>query len=171
MPARPRHVVNGNDEMTPRAVEARLRELVANAAPGARVYFPRKRGPRLGYSWNGRHLRPTGLTLESQLHEIAHVLVAPPARRRLVEFGLGPDPYRPSNARPCIPREEADAEELAACTMQLVLARLLGLDEGAIRTEYSESPLTRARVGALRERYPEALPPACWRSVLDATPD
>lgn len=157
--------------MTPSAVEARLRELVAYAAPGARIYFPRKRGPRLGYSWNGRHLRPTGLTYESQLHEIAHLLVAPTSRRSLVEFGLGPDPYRPSDARCQIPREEADAEELAACTMQLVLARLLGLDEGAIRTEYSESPLTRARVESLRDRRPDALPAELWQRVLDASRD
>lgn len=152
--------------MTPRAVEARLRELVGCVVPGARIYFPRRRGPRLGYSWNGRHLRPTGLTLESQLHEIAHLLVAPPARRGLPEFGLGPDPYRPSDARCVIPRELADAEELATCTLQLLLARVLGLDEGAIRTEFSEQPLTRARVRTLRRRHPAVLPRSWWRRAM-----
>ncbi|MEX1366756.1 MAG: hypothetical protein AB1Z98_26760, partial [Nannocystaceae bacterium] len=65
-----------------RRQEGVLRKLVRCRAPGATIYFPRRRQPQVGLSWNGRHLRPTGLTLESQLHEIAHLLLASPARLR-----------------------------------------------------------------------------------------
>jgi len=149
-----------------RVAEARLRALVRRRVPGARIYFPRRaKPPGVGLSWNGRHLRPTGLTLESQLHEIAHLLVAHPDRLRLPEFGLGPDPYRRNLARRVCPKAEADAEEADTCTMQLVLARLLRLDAAAVQQEYSTAPLTREAVAALRRRHPDALPEAAWTVV------
>jgi hypothetical protein len=156
--------------MTRAEREHELRGLVRAAIPNARIYFPRKRGFRVGVSWNGRHLRPTGVTLESQCHEIAHVLVAAPERRSLPEFGLGPDPYRRSAVARVIPEDEADREELDACTLQLVLVRLLGLDEGAVMLEVHTEPLSRARIESLRERRPHALPPAWWdRAIAEVT--
>src|SRR5262249_16843560 len=116
--------------------------------------------------WNGRHLRPTGLTLESQCHEVAHVLVAAPHRRALSEFGLGPDPYRYSSAARVVRDNVAEREEDAACTMQLVLVRLLGLDEGAGVDEVRAKPLTRASLRALRRRCADALPRAWWRRAV-----
>lgn len=145
-----------------RAIEEELRVLVRRVAPGARIYFPRERGFRAGYSWNGRHLRPTGLTLESQIHEVAHVLIAAPERRALPELGLGPDPYRRMFVERVVSEEEAAAEELDACSMQLLIVRLLGLDEAAVIQEVKCAPLTAERVSELRRRYPDALPESWW---------
>jgi len=154
--------------MTQRAIETKLRELVRHVAGDAKIYFPRKRGWQLGYSWNGRHLRPTGLTLESQIHEIAHLLLAPPSRRDQPEFGLGPDPYKRNHVPLTVPQGEADREELDACALQLLLVRLLGLDEAAMMCEFHTAPLTIERVQDLRARYPAALPEAWWQRGVDS---
>lgn len=47
--------------------------------------------PALDFSWNGQALRSA---TESYvlLHEIAHFQLAPPERRRMIEFGLGTGP-------------------------------------------------------------------------------
>src|SRR5258707_15257827 len=94
-----------------RSLEAVLRALVRRVIPDARISFPRRADRRVRYSWNGRTLRPTGLTLESVCHEIAHALVSAPERRGLPEFGLGPDPYRFSNAARVASEQQATAEE------------------------------------------------------------
>ncbi len=152
------------------AIERELRDLVRRVVPTARIYFPRKRMFRAGYSWNGRHLRPTGETLESQCHEVAHVLVSPPHRRADPELGLGPDPYR----RMFVPRtcseEEAAREELDACTMQLLLVRLLGLDEAAVILEVKTTAPSEARVRELRDRCPWALPDDWWDRAIGSCP-
>jgi elongation factor P hydroxylase len=101
--------------------------------------------------------------MESVCHEVAHLLVSAPHRRGLPEFGLGPDPYRNSDARRAALQQEADAEELDACTMQLVLVRLLGLSEIAVMIEVKPEPLTRSRLRSLRRRRPDALPAEWWR--------
>ncbi len=150
---------------TRREIESRLRALVRHVIPGARVYFPRRTDRRVRYSWNGRDLRPTGLTLESVCHEVAHLLVSAPHRRALPEFGLGPDPYRHSDAPRVAPDEEARREELDACTMQLALARLLGLNEGAIVDEVRAEPLTASRLDDLCRRYPDALSADTWEEL------
>lgn len=142
--------------------EDELRALVRRVVPGARIYFPRRRPYRVGLSWNGRHLRPTGLTLESQLHEIAHLLLASPERRRQPEFGLGPDPYRRNDVARTIPQDAADLEETHTCWLQLLLAHLLGLDEVAVRVEFQLEPLTVAMVQTLERTYPDALPTQWW---------
>lgn len=152
-----------------RAIEAQLRALVRRVVPDATIYFPR-RGWGTGVSWNGRHLRPTGQTLESQMHEIAHVLVAPEERRRLPELGLGPDPYRRNFVERVVPIEIADDEELDTVTMQLVLARLFGLDEAAIEIEMHTSALSRERVIALRTARPWALPDPEWDRAIASFP-
>jgi hypothetical protein len=126
---------------------------------------------RTRYSWNGRDLRPTGLTIESVCHEVAHVLVSAPHRRALPEFGLGPDPYRYSNAARVAAHRDSELEEADACTMQLVLARLLGLDEGAVVDEVRAEPLTPSRLCEIRERHPDALPEEWWgRAMQSAQP-
>ena len=144
------------------AVETQLRELVARVAPGAKIYFPRRRPWRVGHSWNGRHLRPTGLTLESQLHEVAHLLLTPPERLAEPEFGLGPDPYRRNDVPRTVPIEAVDREELHACWMQQLLAHLCGLNETAVCSEFQLPALTAQMVATLAQTYPNALPPGWW---------
>ncbi|MEZ4339050.1 MAG: hypothetical protein R3B82_20725 [Sandaracinaceae bacterium] len=150
------------------AIEAELRARVRHVIPTAQIYFPRKRMFRAGYSWNGKHLRPTGETLESQCHEVAHLLLAPAHRRGDPEFGLGPDPYRRMFVPLTCSEEEAAREELDACTMQLLLVRLLGLDEAAVILEVKTTPPTAARVRELRARYPWALPDDWWDRALES---
>ena len=150
------------------AIEAQLRALVRNVVPTARIYFPRRRAFRAGFSWNGRHLRPTGETLESQIHEVAHVLLAPPERRGLPELGLGPDPYRRNFAAQTVPDEVAAREELDACTLQLLLVRLLGLNEAAVMCEVHTDRLSPDTVASLVRRYPHALPEAWWARARES---
>lgn len=151
------------------AIERELRALVRNVIPTARVYFPRKRMFRAGYSWNGKHLRPTGETLESQCHEVAHLLIAPASRRGDPEFGLGPDPYRRMFVPLTCSEDEAAREELDACTMQLLLVRLLGLDEAAVILEVKTTAPSPARVRELQRRYPRALPDDWWERAERST--
>jgi hypothetical protein len=139
--------------------------LVARVVPGAVVRFPRRTDRRIKYSWNGRVLRPSGLTIESVCHEVAHVLVAAASRRALPEFGLGPDPYRHSDARRVIPDDTSADEERDACAMQLVLVRLLGLSEADVMAEVRPEPLTTESLRELERRHPDALPPPSWRRV------
>jgi hypothetical protein len=47
--------------------------------------------PQRSFSWDGRTLR-AGTEAYVLLHEIAHFQIAPPARRRRIDFGLGPGP-------------------------------------------------------------------------------
>lgn len=155
-----------------RALEDQLRALVDRVAPGARIYFPRKRGWKVGttYSWNTRHLRPTGLTLESQLHEIAHLLLAAPHRLDQLEFGLGPDPYRRYDVPCTVPREVAEREETHTCWMQLLLTHLLDLDHAAVCYEYQLEPLTARMVAELHRTYPGALPASWWARAKERFP-
>ncbi len=150
-----------------RAVEAELRALVRRVVPGAIIYFPRRRQWPVGYSWNGRHLRPTGLTLESQLHEVAHLLITPPERRSQPEFGLGPDPYRRNDVPRTVTVQRADREELHTCWLQQLLARLCGLDETAVMSEFQLPPLTPQMIATLHEHYPGALPAEWWQRARD----
>jgi hypothetical protein len=51
----------------------------------------RSGSPRSGYGWDGRALR-TATEAYVLIHEVGHFQLAPPARRRLADFGLGPGP-------------------------------------------------------------------------------
>ncbi|MEM9192108.1 MAG: hypothetical protein AAGF12_23245 [Myxococcota bacterium] len=127
--------------------------------------FPTGRQDPLGYSWDGAHLRPTGLTLESQLHELSHLLVAPVERRGAIEFGLGPDPYRRSSPPRLVESVVADREELDACALQIGLAEFFQLDAFAVSVEFSTEPLTAAALGRLQARCRHALPTEWWRAL------
>src|SRR5206468_10646942 len=48
-------------------------------------------GTRRLFNWDGMALSPASEAYVI-LHEIAHFALAPPARRELIEFGLGPGP-------------------------------------------------------------------------------
>ncbi len=76
----------------------RARKADAASHHGAALRLARKFGmearpgrPQSGVSWDGRGLR-TGTEAYVLLHEIAHFQLAPPARRRRIDFGLGPGP-------------------------------------------------------------------------------
>lgn len=91
------------------ASRAALRQIAATAATraaGARAKAHRQealalarrfgieirdRAPAAAYSWDGRRLR-ADTEAYVLLHEIAHYQLAAPARRQVVDFGLGPGP-------------------------------------------------------------------------------
>ena len=72
----------------------------ADAAAHHRVALDRAHGfgmeilpgsPALDFAWNGRALR-SDTEAYVLLHEVAHYQIAPPARRALIDFGLGAGP-------------------------------------------------------------------------------
>jgi hypothetical protein len=70
------------------AEQHRLAALARACAFGIEVHRP---GTRCRFNWDGTAL--DGATeAYVLLHEVAHFLLAPPERRRLVDFGLGPGP-------------------------------------------------------------------------------
>jgi hypothetical protein len=72
----------------PEAERHRLTALALARNCGMAVHPPRA---RCAFNWDGAALN--GATEAYViLHEIAHFVLAPPERRRLVEFGLGPGP-------------------------------------------------------------------------------
>jgi hypothetical protein len=83
----------------------------------------RRPGPPLcGFSWDGRALR-TGTEAYVLLHEIAHFQLAPPARRRRIDFGLGPGPETGDRAG----AERQKAADGLAREREEAMASLLGI--------------------------------------------
>ncbi|HTV88067.1 MAG TPA: hypothetical protein VME41_03535 [Stellaceae bacterium] len=86
-------------------------------------------GTRPGCNWDGDALdRDTEAYVI--LHEIAHFVLAPPERRRLVDFGLGPGPDTTARAAAeraaVVPPLERDAEEAAASLLGILWEAALG---------------------------------------------
>ena len=77
------------DRATGAAAERHRRQALAVARHfGVPVHPP---GTRPGFNWDGTAL--DGATEAYViLHEVAHFVLAPPERRRLIDFGLGPGP-------------------------------------------------------------------------------
>lgn len=64
-----------------------------------------------------------GCDTEKLLHEACHFLVAPPERRNMVNYGLGPGPFRP------VDDLVSDNEEVTVGMVQAKLAPVFGLPE------------------------------------------
>lgn len=79
------------------------------------------------YTWDGHVLRPVPDCIEMQLHDVAHWIVASAWRRRCVEFGIGSDPYRDSDAHFTVTYNFAEREEYFTCEVQICLAIWLRL--------------------------------------------
>ena len=86
-------------------------------------------GSRPGFNWDGKAL-DGDTEAYVILHEIAHFMLAPPERRQLVDFGLGPGPDTAERAiaeRAMIaPIAERDAEEAAASLLGILWEAALG---------------------------------------------
>jgi len=83
------------------------------------VYPP---GPRCRFNWDGAALN--GATEAYViLHEIAHFVLAPPERRSLVDFGLGPGPDTIDRDR----AERAAVLSPSAREQEEAMASLLGI--------------------------------------------
>jgi hypothetical protein len=110
----------------PAAERHRLAALAFARRQGMALHPP---GARCRFNWDGRALN--GATEAYViLHEIAHFVLAPPARRGLVDFGLGPGPdtidreaAERAAAMPLLAREE---EEAAASLLGIIWEARLG---------------------------------------------
>lgn len=108
------------------------------------------------------------------LHDLAHAMIAPAERRRLPEFGLGPDPANMQDHTPrVVSMRAAKAEESLACELHWCLAAYLeGVDgvrdvEGYVDMDV---PLTRM-INDLGRRFARVLPPDFTRVVLAVRQD
>jgi hypothetical protein len=112
------------------------------------------------------------------LHEVAHFALAPPARRKLVEFGLGPGPDtldRDTAERAAIlPPLEREADEAAASLLGIIWEAELGqpalasfLDQNWLEGLDRSAPAHfTAVVETLRHREFLSLGPALAASII-----
>jgi len=125
---------------------AAFARIAASAAAGAQADTPARRAgavalarrlgipvldeaPAVAFSWDGRQLR-----VDSEawvlLHEVAHWQLAPPARRRLYDFGLGAGPETgrkdAADRARCLDDRDRDAEEAAASLLGVLWEAELG---------------------------------------------
>jgi len=127
-----------------RAAFARIRATSSERADGAEAERHRRQalkiaehfgipvhppGTRPGFNWDG-----TALDGNTEayviLHEIAHFLLAPPERRRLIDFGLGPGPdtreRSAAERATAIPLIEREADEAEASLLGILWEAALG---------------------------------------------
>ena len=86
-------------------------------------------GARPGFNWDG-----TALDADTEayviLHEVAHFVFAPPERRRLADFGLGPGPDTTARAAAeraaVLPLPDREADEAAASLLGILWEAALG---------------------------------------------
>jgi hypothetical protein len=81
------------------------------------------------FNWDGVALNPATEAYVI-LHEVAHFLLAPPERRKLVDFGLGPGPdtidRTAAERAACVPVLEREADEALASLAGIVWEARLG---------------------------------------------
>lgn len=107
--------------------EAHRREALAVArACGIRIHPP---GTRSGFNWDGAALDGDTEAFVI-LHEVAHFVLAPPERRLLVDFGLGPGPDTIARAAAehaaALPIPDREADEAAASLLGILWEAALG---------------------------------------------
>jgi hypothetical protein len=109
------------------AAERHRREALAAAAARGMAVHPA--GTECAYNWDGAAL--DGATEAFViLHEVAHYLLAPPQRRHLPDFGLGPGPDTRDRAgaerAAALPVPERETEEAAASLLGILWEAELG---------------------------------------------
>lgn len=132
------------DDVAARAALVRIRATAAERAAGAVAEIHRQAalalargcgmaihpaGARSAFNWDGTAL--DGATEAYViLHEVAHFVLAPPERRLLVDFGLGPGPDTAERAAAeraaILPIIERDADEAAASLLGILWEAALG---------------------------------------------
>jgi hypothetical protein len=133
-------------------------------------------GTRSGFNWDG-----TALDADTEayviLHEVAHFVLAPPERRTLIDFGLGPGPdtTRRADAERAValPLLEREEDEAAASLLGILWETALGqpalasfLDQNWLEgLERSAAAHFMAVHGRLRELGVIGLPAADQRST------
>jgi hypothetical protein len=116
-----------SERATGAAAEQHRRQALAVARTcGMAVHPP---GMRPSFNWDGEAL--DGETEAYViLHEVAHFVLAPPERRHVIDFGLGPGPDTHDRAAAeraaLLPLAERDAEEAAASLLGILWEAQLG---------------------------------------------
>jgi len=86
-------------------------------------------GRRCRFNWDGEAL-DGDTEAYVILHEVAHFVLAPPERRRLVDFGLGPGPdtrdRAAAEAAAVLPLDRREADEAAASLLGILWEAALG---------------------------------------------
>jgi hypothetical protein len=126
---------------------------------------------RCDFNWDGAAL--DGATeADVLLHEIAHFVLAPPARRGLIDFGLGPGPDTRDRAAAeraaMLPPLEREADEAEASLLGILWEAALGqpalasfLDQNWLEGRERSAPTHFAAVVARLARR-GLLPVALW---------
>ena len=108
------------------AERARLTALAFACRYGMAVHSP---GTECAYNWDGAAL-DGDTEAYVILHEIAHFVLAPPERRALIDFGLGPGPDTRDRAgaegAASLPILEREADEAAASLLGILWEARLG---------------------------------------------
>ena len=102
-----------------------------------------------------------GCDTEKLLHEACHFLVSPPERRNMVNYGLGPGPFRP------VDDFISDNEEVAVGFLQAKLAPVFGLpahklaklDYNVANKRHLDWEAAEARAEEVSARVVGTLPP------------
>ena len=85
--------------------------------------------PSSAFSWDGAAVR-TDSEASVLIHEVAHWLIAPPARRALPDFGLGAGPETGcaalADAACCVDNATKEEEELLASLLGILFEAALG---------------------------------------------
>jgi hypothetical protein len=107
--------------------EAHRHQALAMArAFGMAIHPP---GTQCRFNWDGAAL-DGDTEAYVILHEAAHFVLAPPERRRLVDFGLGPGPDTQDRAAAeraaALPPDEREADEAAASLLGILWEAALG---------------------------------------------
>jgi hypothetical protein len=108
------------------AEEHRQQALAVARACGMAVHPP---GTSCRFNWDGAAL-DGDTEAYVILHEVAHFVLAPPERRRLVDFGLGPGPDTRDRAAAekaaVLPLDRREADEAAASLLGILWEAALG---------------------------------------------
>lgn len=122
-------IANPADAARAEGAVAREHQRRAIAAAGDHGIAVRPGSPTLDFSWDGEALRGD-TEAYVLLHEIAHFQLAPPGRRRRIDFGLGPGPETGdrAGAERAASRfgADRDREEAAASLLGILWEAALG---------------------------------------------
>lgn len=100
--------------------------------PSYSIKWKKVDGPMDTHTWDGSGLlRMSEADPLKAIHDVAHIMLAPPSRRKLPEFGLGEDPSNGKYARCVVSFEAAQREEYKACDLHWALAAYLEGTKGA----------------------------------------
>ncbi|MGB0631235.1 MAG: hypothetical protein ACPGRZ_11115 [Alphaproteobacteria bacterium] len=124
--------------------------------------------PADAFSWDGAAVR-TRSEASVLIHEVAHWLIAPPARRALPDFGLGAGPetgrIAEADAARCVDHAVKEEEELLASLLGILLEAALG--QPAIHAFIEQNWLEAWDRPAAAEQFDAAAEALLHRGLID----